>query len=565
MLLQKGLVEAVSEQDWKMAKFACITLQKLPKLIPGMSMLQTAQFNKELTDGNASDSSDDDDDESMSGRGRRTKSKRKTQVVASTKQMSCQDVEKRMRVTGEIINFLAKSLKSSVTDDRVQNKNHSLWYPFAEQAVNAIFKLHSKPEVVCAAVLRDLGNNVFAVQQNDVSVLTSSPLRLSCLFFTLGHVALKLLVHTEEVASQVKKYRASSSDKKAAAKTKKKSSKKKKGKADADKDHSDDGSENVEDAMEAELGMQAEVEVAEDNMLHQIAEQEIVQKNLLGVFGPLLVRVAANEGNVFSEPTLRESAVLAFCKICCISSQWCEKNLQLLFTILSEAPEPRIRANVIIAMGDLAFRFPNLIEPWTSHLYSRLRDEDVSVRKNALMVLTHLILNDMIKVKGQISEMAISLEDEDSRIKDFAGLFFTELSKKGNSPIYNFLPDMIGLLSANKDVSRPMFRRITKHLIPYINKGPPHTHTHTHTHTPDVSTGMMMHRSRITCDKLLLNNSPPIPSLESDKHTESLVDKLCHRLPSAIDITQQQDISFCLAQLSMSDKTIRSASVDLIP
>ena len=76
------------------------------------------------------------------------------------------------------------------------------------------------------------------------------------------------------------------------------------------------------------------------------------------------------------------------------------------------------------------------------------------------MVLSHLILNDMIKVrlqlpwcccihastpfsiallpgivwvqvKGQISEVAMRLEDEDQRIKDLTGLFFHELAKRG--------------------------------------------------------------------------------------------------------------------------------------
>jgi condensin complex subunit 1 len=42
------------------------------------------------------------------------------------------------------------------------------------------------------------------------------------------------------------------------------------------------------------------------------------------------------------------------------------------------------------------------------------------VRKNTLMVLTHLILNDMIKVKGQISEMAVCIEDDDRNIADLA-------------------------------------------------------------------------------------------------------------------------------------------------
>lgn len=59
-----------------------------------------------------------------------------------------------------------------------------------------------------------------------------------------------------------------------------------------------------------------------------------------------------------------------------------------------------------------------------------MRDESSHVRKNTLMVLTHLILNDMVKVKGQISEMATCLEDKDSRICSLAKLFFLELSKK---------------------------------------------------------------------------------------------------------------------------------------
>lgn len=30
-----------------------------------------------------------------------------------------------------------------------------------------------------------------------------------------------------------------------------------------------------------------------------------------------------------------------------------------------------VRANLMIAAGDLAIRFPNLVEPWTPHLYAR--------------------------------------------------------------------------------------------------------------------------------------------------------------------------------------------------
>ena len=60
----------------------------------------------------------------------------------------------------------------------------------------------------------------------------------------------------------------------------------------------------------------------------------------------------------------------------------------------------------------------------------RLQDSEPLVRKNTLIVLTHLVLNDMIKVKGQISEVALVLEDSDKSISDRARLFFSQLAKK---------------------------------------------------------------------------------------------------------------------------------------
>jgi hypothetical protein len=35
------------------------------------------------------------------------------------------------------------------------------------------------------------------------------------------------------------------------------------------------------------------------------------------------------------------------------------------------------RSNLIIAVGDLTLRFPNLLEPWTSHIYQPLSDPDI--------------------------------------------------------------------------------------------------------------------------------------------------------------------------------------------
>jgi hypothetical protein len=89
-------------------------------------------------------------------------------------------------------------------------------------------------------------------------------------------------------------------------------------------------------------------------------------------------------------------------------STFSEANLQILFTVAESAPSEIVRSNCTIALGDLAVRFPNLLEPWTEYIYARLRDPSVSVRKNAVLVISHLILNDMMKVSLSLS-LSLSL------------------------------------------------------------------------------------------------------------------------------------------------------------
>ena len=71
----------------------------------------------------------------------------------------------------------------------------------------------------------------------------------------------------------------------------------------------------------------------------------------------------------------------------------------------------------------------NLTKCTVFHCF-RLRDDSLEVRSTAVTILTHLILNDMVKVKGQISEMAVCLEDKEEKISTAAKLFFFELSQK---------------------------------------------------------------------------------------------------------------------------------------
>jgi len=164
--------------------------------------------------------------------------------------------------------------------------------------------------------------------------------------------------------------------------------------------------------------------------------------------------------------------------------------LLLLLKILETSKDPSIRSNIVIALGDIAVSFGNIMDDVSSHfrslgetdgqnserLYQGLSDTSASVKKNTLMVLTHLILNGMIKVKGQLGEMAKCLEDPDPRISDLAKLFFKELSTKDNA-LYNNLQDVISHLSVGKfKVDEESFEKTMRFIFTFIEKVSPPFH-----------------------------------------------------------------------------------------
>ncbi len=209
---------------------------------------------------------------------------------------------------------------------------------------------------------------------------------------------------------------------------------------------------------------------AEDEFSEIIAmvrERELLfgPQSLLAVYSPMIVHTLTHNQK-FKDPWLQIMASVSLCKFMCISSDFCEAHLQLLFTVVDYSQNPIIRSNLIIGMGDLAICFNSLIDEHISHLYARLKDDEFSVKKNTMMVLTFLILNGMIKVKGQISEMAKCLQDSEPKIRELAKAFFKELSTKENS-IYNNLPDIISNLAT---VAEDEYKKIVKFLFNFITK-----------------------------------------------------------------------------------------------
>jgi hypothetical protein len=125
-------------------------------------------------------------------------------------------------------------------------------------------------------------------------------------------------------------------------------------------------------------------------MLQEITENRLIQEGLIGKFIPLVLSVAnealvryTDRESVLRAPTLcivERSAILALCKICCVSSKICARHLDLLFSIVKSHIEFGVKANIIITLADMFNRFPNQMNERVKDIFELLHDRDIHVR-----------------------------------------------------------------------------------------------------------------------------------------------------------------------------------------
>ncbi|XP_069836022.1 condensin complex subunit 1 isoform X2 [Dendropsophus ebraccatus] len=388
---------------------------------------------------------------------------------------------------------LYQNLTDAVVGGITQQSMH--WLTFKETAIKLVYEMGEEPEEISADILQRCSQQVLQELNSQGEASTLPEFLLTHLLSLAGDVALQLVVHLEcTVSAELRRRRLLKEEQEAEKVGKNKGRKSK-------------ANESMEEEDMGLVG--ASADDAEAELIQRVCDKELLNaQQYLSAFLPLILRVCKNTGK-YNDPALCTAATLALMKFMMISPDFCDSHLRLVFTLLEKSPLPGVRSNIMIALGDLSIRFPNLIEPWTSHLYARLRDESREVRKTSAIVMTHLILKDMVKVKGQVSEMAVLLIDSDQEITSLAKNFFTELSNKGNA-VYNLLPDIISRLSdPDTGVEEESFHTIMRHLLSYITK---------------------------------------------DKQTESLVEKMCHRFRTARTERQWRDLAHCLALLPFTEK-----------
>uniref|UniRef100_A0A1B0GH99 Condensin complex subunit 1 n=1 Tax=Lutzomyia longipalpis TaxID=7200 RepID=A0A1B0GH99_LUTLO len=198
---------------------------------------------------------------------------------------------------------------------------------------------------------------------------------------------------------------------------------------------------------EALVGPTSDDNTAE--VINFICEEVLLFKpqSILRKYTTCIADICCNPSQ-FNDEELFQTAVMSLIRFMCVSSSFCEGNLGLLMNILSGTRNSTVKCNIIIGAADLTFRSPNVTEPWTGHFYNSLHDENTRVRMTTVKMLSYLLMHEMIRVKGQISELALRLVDEDDEIRTSTEEFFKEVSVK-STILYNVMPDIISRLGTN--------------------------------------------------------------------------------------------------------------------
>ncbi|XP_076253799.1 CAP-D2 condensin subunit [Rhynchophorus ferrugineus] len=399
------------------------------------------------------------------------------------------------------------SMFKSLHDILLQNffKPVEFYYKAISGAMTFVYKICGKPDKFCDDLISGILEKL-RKEKGTSKTLEMEKFVFMRLFQLLGLVAVKQLDYLDDTVYRELKRRKEIKENKSG--EKKKANDKKTGNATC---HNNTTSrDNTTMAEESELEG-AQVEDCEAEFILAVLEKETV--NGTGGVGKLahLIKTVCRRPDVYQDAMLQGTAVIALIRYMLVSSEFCQDNVRLLFTILEKTTYIEVKESILIHLSDLLTRFPNVIEPWTPQIYKRLKDPSINIRKATFFTLSGLILRDMIRANSYISQMVGCLVDQDSELSSMCRTFFNTLAQKENN-LYTMLPDIFSHLMNLEGVKDECIKDIMKFLFSLISK---------------------------------------------TKQMENLVDRFCAKFPVTENVNHHRNIAYALTLIAYNDKALR--------
>lgn len=141
-----------------------------------------------------------------------------------------------------------------------------------------------------------------------------------------------------------------------------------------------------------------------------------------------------------------------------------------------------------------------------------MRSPDIKIKRYSMIVISHLALNEMLKLKGEIVDICLLLDSTDIKLRDLVKQFLYELRNKGNNIVYNMIPKALHTLNTEyKNLPYETFKTVIGELI---------------------------------------------QNIEKDKQVEGLIEKLVNKLKNNNDKIEWRNVTYCLNQLTYSEKNL---------
>ncbi|XP_011263197.2 condensin complex subunit 1 [Camponotus floridanus] len=402
--------------------------------------------------------------------------------------------------------------------DTFISADENAYISFATDAINVIYHLANQPDKLIKELLLNITEKSQLTNKETNQAPNVSCTVFSKLLYIIGHVAIRQMIHLD--MSIYKELKRRDVVRKMQGKSKKQVSRaefvtsdiRSKSANASISSNRQNRANSVTSEDNGEEALEGAIDDSEAEFVNSTLENEIVTGDgLLAKFVPLVLDVCKYHDK-YNNENLQAAGSLTLSKMMTVSSIFCEQSLQLLVTILERSPYPGIRSNMLVGMSDLATRFPNQVEPWSKHIYGRLRDEDVNVRRTCVRMLSNLIMREMIRVKGQVSELALCIIDEDKQIQQDTKEFFNQLAQKGNA-LYNIVPDILSRLADPElNLDEKQFQETIRYILSLMQK---------------------------------------------ERQIDTIIDKICTRFKLATTERQWRDLSYCLSLLQFSGKSIR--------
>jgi len=489
------------------------------------------------------------------------------------------------------------------------------WYGAADAALRALLALHPAPHAVAVEVLRAaagraLGSPEAAAAAARAAAAAAAPSQaavavegeeeegadkqqapplpsppplqagpLARLLFLASRVALAQLVAADSNARVARKRRLAAEDstaKEAAGAAAAAGEEQEEGDGEEEEGASeDDDLAAVGGGGGASKGGAASAAASDLDALRDAAEASVLSsRSAPGALAPLIVAACGSRDALAAAPCLRAAAPLALAALAAVDSRACAAHAGALFAAAADgALAPRARCSLVVASGDLAARHPNAIEPWTACLYAPLScSNPPEVRRDGLLVLSHLVLNDMVKVRGHGAALAARLADRDPAVAALAALFFHELARrataKGGNPVYNMLPDVLSSLAAavveeeegeeregeGEAVARAAADAEGDETAEAEKEQAPEA-------PPANSTAIPKRLSPADFQRIM---GVLLSHVGKERQADALVDKLASRMGPEARRPAARAAAFCLASLSLSEKGVRRV-MELLP